>query len=244
MGGASTSSALVTATDPIALARQAIADCRARYRQVHDYTCSFLKRERIDGQLTPLHVMTMKVRTQPMSIYIQFQKPNRGREAIYVAGRNGGHVLAHDVGLGKVLAGTLSLDPRGARAMEDCLHPITEAGIGHLIDTVATHWASELSTAETQITFHPNARVGSHPSTMIESAHPHHRPGFLFHKVKLYIDHVHGLPIRFEAYDWPKHPGAVPELVEEYTYLNLKLNVGLTDADFDADNARYSFGRF
>ena len=64
---------------------------------------------------------------------------------------------------------------------------------------------------------------------MIESVHPRKHPHFLFHMVRLYIDHEHGLPIRFEAYDWPKHPGAGPELVEEYTYLNLRTNVGLRE---------------
>jgi len=40
------------------------------------------------------------------------------------------------------------------------------------------------------------------------------------------------------------HPGAAPELVEEYTYLDLRTDVGLTDRDFDPRNAAYSFGRF
>jgi hypothetical protein len=30
-------------------------------------------------------------------------------------------------------------------------------------------------------------------------------------------------------------------LVEEYTYANLKLNVNLTDADFDVRNPQYRF---
>jgi hypothetical protein len=33
-------------------------------------------------------------------------------------------------------------------------------------------------------------------------------------------------------------------LVEEYTYADLRLNVGLEDRDFDASNAEYAFGRF
>ena len=57
---------------------------------------------------------------------------------------------------------------------------------------------------------------------MIESVHPRTGPDFLYHMVQLYIDHEHGLPIRFEAYDWPKHPGAAPELIEEYTYMDLR----------------------
>ncbi len=34
---------------------------------------------------------------------------------------------------------------------------------------------------------------------------------------------------------------AAPELIEAYTYLNMKLNVGLTDADFDIHNPVYRF---
>lgn len=62
--------------------------------------------------------------------------------------------------------------------------------------------------------------------------------------MKVYIDHELGLPIRFEAYDWPKSAGAEPKLVEEYTYSDLKTDIGLGDADFDAANPHYAFGRF
>lgn len=230
--------------DPVAMAKQAIADCKGKYARVRDYTCTFVKRERIDGRLSPRHVMHMKARTNPSSIYLRFQTPNKGREAIYNAGRNSGRVQAHDVGIGKFLAGTMNLDPRGALAMEDCRHPITEAGIGVLIDTIARRWNDELTPEESRVTFQTNLRIGAHPCTMIEAIHPGRHPRFLFHKVRLYIDHEHGLPIRLEGYDWPEHPGAAPELVEEYTYLDVRINVGLSDHDFDANNRAYSFGRF
>jgi hypothetical protein len=232
------------AVEAIAQARKAVADCQERYRHVRDYMCTFIKRERIDERLTPPHIMMMKARTNPNSVYFKFQQPNRGREAIYVHGRNNGRVLAHDVGLGKLFGGTMHLDPHGMMAMEDNRHPVTEAGIGNLIESVARHWAVELSPGESILTFHNGARVGDRACTMIESIHPQRGSNFLFHKVKLYIDQEHGLPIRFEAYDWPRKLGAAPELVEEYTYLDLKLNVGLHDRDFDPANVQYSFGRF
>lgn len=233
------------AETPIDQALRMIAECKARFQEVSDYSCNFYKRERINGKLTELHVMSMKERTQPKSIYFKFQQPHRGREAIYVKGRNSGYVLAHDVGFTKFLAGTLQLDPKGARAMEDNRHPITEAGIGELIDNVEVRWASELNPKHSVINHYPEMQVGPHKSVaMIESIHPTRKPEFLFHKVRLYIDQEVGLPIRFEAYDWPKLPREAPELVEEYTYLNLKLNVGLKESDFDPANSMYSFGRF
>jgi len=231
------------APDPIAEARAAIASCRKTYAALKDYTCNFYKRERIDGQLSAHHHMLMKARTKPMSVYFKFVKPTPGREAIYVAGSHGGKVVVHDVGIGKLLAGTLKVDPRGSMGMDGNLHPITEAGIGHMIDTIGDAWDRELRAGESKVVMHPHAKVGNRSCRMIESIHPKKQPGFLFHMVKVYIDQEHNLPIRFEAYDWPKN-GRAAELVEEYTYSNLKLNTGLTARDFDPSNSSYSFGRF
>ncbi|WZO99022.1 DUF1571 domain-containing protein [Isosphaeraceae bacterium EP7] len=229
---------------PIEQARQLVAECKARFAKVSDYTCTFYKRERIGGDLTPLNVMTMKVRSSPWSIYFKFQRPNKGREALYVSGRHGNKVQAHDVGFGKLFAGTMSLDPHGSRAMSDNRHPITEAGIGSLIETVHASWGYGLHYGDTIVKIHPHSLVGERKCTMIETKHPTKYPRDLFYQVKLYIDQELGLPVRFEGYDWPKKKGQAPELLEEYTYADLKLNPGLHDSDFDASNAHYSFGRF
>jgi hypothetical protein len=228
---------------PIQRANRIVAECQDRYQSVSDYTCTFLKRERISGKLIPAHIMAMKVRTKPQSIYLRFQQPARGREAIYIAGRHGGKVLAHDVGFNKLLAGTLALEPTSSRAMAECRHPITEAGIGPLLETISRRWALELNPNESVVNFE-NMLVGEQHCLMIETTHPRQHASFLFYRVRLYIDKELGLPIRFEAYDWPKRKGADPELAEEYTYSDLKLNVGLSDVDFDVANGAYSFGRF
>ena len=233
-----------SADDSIARAKRAIAGCRARYATVRDYTCTFFKRESIDGKLSAQNVMAMKARTSPQSVYFKFYRPTPGREAIYVCGRHGGRILAHDVGMAKVVAGTMKLDPHGDFAMDGCRHPITEAGLGHLIETVAERWEVEMTPGQMVVSIHPEARVGDRSCTLIEAVHPTHRADYAFHKVRLFIDHEHGLPIRFEAYDWPKHPGAAPGLLEEYTYKDLAVNIGLRDRDFDPTNAQYSFGRF
>ncbi len=233
-----------TRLTPIGRALASIEECQTRYRDVRDYTCTFSKRERINGRMTPLHVLTMKVRTDPQSIYLKFRQPTAGREAIYIAGRYNGKVLAHDVGLNRLLAGTLHLDPNGGRAMEECRHPISEAGIGPLLKTLETRWASELDPSESVVVIRDRQSIGDRRCTMIETTHPQQQPDFLFYRVRLYIDDEIGLPIHFEAYDWPNSPEATAEMVEEYTYSDVKLNVGLTELDFDVSNRDYAFGRF
>jgi hypothetical protein len=51
------------------------------------------------------------------------------------------------------------------------------------------------------------------------------------------------VPIRYAAWTWPEKAGEEPPLLEEYTYVDMKLNVGLTDKDFDPDNSAYNFPR-
>jgi hypothetical protein len=225
-------------------AKSEMAACKERYEKIHDYTCVFHKRERIDGRLVTPHIMAMKTRTSPHSLYFKFVQPNRGREAIWDPNKNKGKVVAHDVGFGKLLAGTMILDPNGSMAMEENRHPITHAGIGHMIETVIERWNVELDPTESVVEIHPHAKVANRECTLIETTHPSRRAFFLFHRVKVYIDHEHGVPIRFEAYDWPKTAGEEAPLVEEYTYSDLKIDVGLSDIDFDPSNARYSYGRF
>ncbi len=41
------------------------------------------------------------------------------------------------------------------------------------------------------------------------------------------------------AYTWPEKPGDPPQLEESYTYVNLKINNGYTDLDFDPENPAY-----
>ncbi|WP_165222186.1 DUF1571 domain-containing protein [Aquisphaera insulae] len=235
---------IVRDDEPMIRALAIVRSCRDSFAKVRDYTCTFYKRELLRGRLSPLNVMNMKARTEPRSIYFKFEEPNRGREAIYVHGRNRGNVLVHEAGLVKLLAGTMEVAPTSARALQENRHPITDAGIGNLIDTVIRRWELELSPRETVLVFDPSVIEGGRRCLMVEALHPQKQPHFQFYKIRLFIDTLHNLPIRFEGYDWPAEAGGPAILAEEYAYGNLKLNVGLNDLDFDVANKEYAFGRF
>ena len=53
------------------------------------------------------------------------------------------------------------------------------------------------------------------------------------HRVVAYFETESKLPVRFEAYDAPKTPGAEGELIEMQAVVGVKLNVGLGERDFD-----------
>ena len=75
----------------------------------------------------------------------------------------------------------------------------------------------------------------------IEVTHPLARDVFRFHIARVFINDELKMPIRYESYDWPTEPGGEPELIEEYSYLDLKLNNGFTDKDFSPSNPDYQF---
>ena len=77
--------------------------------------------------------------------------------------------------------------------------------------------------------------------TLLEVVHPVQRPHFDFHIARIYIDDELRIPIRFASWEWPAVAGGSPQLLEEFTYLNIKLNVGLTDLDFDSGNPNYAY---
>lgn len=233
-----------TPLDPMTEAKSIVAEGRRRYEQIDTYSCLFTKRERLkSGRVVGPQVMEMKVRTQPRSVYFKFVKPHAGRECIWVDGGFDNKMLVHDVGLGKLLAGTLKIEPTSRMAMEENRHPITDAGIGFLLDELATRWDVEMKPGLIEVSIARNAQVGDRPCIMVESIHPEFSNEYLYHKVKVYFDQETYMPIRFEAYDWPNKKGKV-ELVEEYMYVDLVLDGNLDAGDFDPSNQEYSFGRF
>jgi hypothetical protein len=78
--------------------------------------------------------------------------------------------------------------------------------------------------------------------TVLNVRHPQQREPYEFYLAQVFIDDELQVPIRYVAYSWPKNEGEnTGPVLEEYTYLNLKLNVGLTEADFDSNNPNYNF---
>jgi hypothetical protein len=91
------------------------------------------------------------------------------------------------------------------------------------------------------VKYYVGAKVNDRVCTVIEVSHPVRRRDDGFYFARLFVDDELQLPIRYAAYDWPAQEEGQPRLVEEYTYLDLKLNVGLTDRDFDHRNESYGF---
>src|SRR5579883_2225546 len=214
-----------------------IHEAQQAYQNVRDYACLLIKRERINGVLPNADaVMEMKVRTQPFSVYLRFIQPRTeaGQEVCYVAGRNDGKMRVRPKGVLGSFAGFVSLDPNDPRARQTSKRSITEAGIGNMIERFARAWENErrqnLTTQVRVAEYEYNRRR----CTRVETIHPDNGNGhFLYYRDVVYFDKETHLPIRLEFYDWPRQAGDSGQLVEVYSFANMRLNVGLGDDVFN-----------
>ena len=212
-------------------------------KNVSDYSTTLVKRERVRGKVGETEYIFTKVRHNPFSVYMHFLGPadKKGREVIFIEGRNNGKMWAHTTGVQDKLVGTVSLDPAGLVAMEGERYPLTEVGLMNLVRRLAEVAEMDTKYGECDVKFLKGAKINSRVCTCIEVLHPVPRKNFRFHLARVFVDDTLNLPIRYEAYDWAKDAKGKPELIEEYTYLNLKVNPGLSDADFDIHNPSYHF---
>jgi hypothetical protein len=222
-------------------------------RDVTDYTATIVKRERIKGQLGNYEYMFAKIRNRkladgkivtPLSVYLKFLKPDdiKGREVVWVEGANNNKMRAHEGGLlGRTLP-SVWLDPHGALAMRGQLHPIDEIGIENLIVKLIERGEREKQYDECEVTFQKGAKINGRPCTVLSVRHPQPRDYFEFHLAQIFIDDEYNLPVRYAAFHWPtRKDDQTGPVLEEYTYLDVKLNAGLSDADFDSNNPNYGF---
>ncbi len=221
-------------------------------RSVADFTCILVKRERIDGRLMLHQYLQMKVRHEvapsrgivtPYSVYAHYLAPTRvkGREVLYVAGWNNGRIRVRKGG-GRFSYVQVNVDPTSSAALRESLYPITDVGISsvlrRLVERIEDDMVADPTGMNTRVQFYQHARVSGRECTHVRVLHPKRLPGFVFYLANVYVDNELHVPIRIEGHDWPASGSEAPELLEEYTFTKLRLNVGLTDADFRFESPR------
>ena len=242
------------ALEPVlAIARESLGHIRSK---VVDYRARMVKRERISGRLgdeSEMFIKVMKPKTDERSagnpegqkpnglhVYLRFESPAsvKGREAIWIDGRNGNKMIAHETGFLNLLRTELA--PDGTLAMIGNKYPITEIGLENLVSKLIEKGERDQKLGDCQVLLEAGHRVGDRECQLIQVTHPEKRDGYDFHVAQIFMDIERKIPLRYAAYLWPPS-GGEPPLEEEYTYLDLELNVGLTEEDFNPDNPEYAF---
>lgn len=216
---------------------------------VHDFTCILAKRERINGRLRDYEYLRTKVRrarvedgetTVPFSVYTEFLGPAklRGRKVVYVQGENDNKMVVRNGGR-RFRFVTVRISPDSDAAKRESRYPITELGLSNVVTRLVEQARDDIvadpAGKNTTVNFFRGAKIDNRSCTHIRVTHPEQSDAFDFHIANVYVDDELRVPIRVEGYGWPKTPDDEPLLLEEYTYMRLKLNVGLGDEDFSLD---------
>jgi hypothetical protein len=224
-------------------------------KNIDDYTATLIKQESIDGVVGEANEMFVKIQckhrhgrlddSQPMRVYLRFTGPPSvaGREVIWCEDLHEGKMIAHEAGLMGLL--TVRLDPTGLIAMRGQKYPISDIGLTNLLKKLIERGKADLDDPNVTVSITKNIEIDSVKCDLIQVRRsiPSGKVDD-FSLAEICVDLDRGFPIRYTAYGWPsdgKDENAKLPLLESYTYLNIKTNVGLTEADFDPANPDYQF---
>jgi hypothetical protein len=221
---------------PLDVPLRIIAEARKNYQQVNDYQCLLISQERVKGKLLPENVMQMSFRKSPFSVYMKWLAPKEdaGQEVSFVQGRNQNKMRVQ-VAPGKIGHGFgfMSIDVNDSRVMEHSRHSITEAGVGNLIERTAKAWEEDRKLGKTLVNI-AEYEYNKKRCYRVEVTHTQMHPSFYCYRNVLYFDKETWLPVRAESYDWPRQGGPEGgELLESFSYVDMRFNVGLTDQMFN-----------
>jgi len=201
------------------------SDIADSYSRIQTYQCRYEKEERAisNGEKQTIRVSFRK----PFNVRLDWLGDGGkiDQTAVYREGLNDGKVLARQYGLLGAIAGTLRLDPNEKLALSDSAHPITEIGIGLIIDRAKRDIASanislkfageEILLGRSAYRFEFTARKNEGLAGLADAR-----------RAVIWIDSEMKLPIKVEIYDGRNM------LLERHSFLDLRLNVSLPDKTF------------
>jgi len=242
---------LLPAVHPLMPAYQLALECLTHVRRdIRDYSCMVIRRERVNGALRDFEYMQAKVRHErsrqgqvviPFSVYLKFLKPGKlkGREVLFVDGAHDGNMIVRNGGTRFAFV-TTQVSPGSSLALRDNRYPITEFGVLNLLERLAEVAREDMAVSDDcEVRMLPEAKVNGRECLGLEVVHPGRDSRYRFHIARIFMDNELRIPIHYESFDWPREAGGEPVLLEQYTYTNIKLNNGFGDIDFDPANPAY-----
>jgi hypothetical protein len=205
------------------------------YAAVQDYTATFYKQERVKGRLQDQETMQLKFR-KPFGVYLRWVGGDfDGREVLYVRGWNDDKIRAHQGSFPDV---TVNLRPDSSLAMRGNRHPITKVGFGEVIKLMVRDARLSAVRPQDGVKYldHGESTVHGAPQPLHRGHHPglHYSP-YYAPRAKICFNVQTKMPTEISIWD------SENELIEQYSYADVRLNVGLGDADFDPENPDYNF---
>ncbi len=212
-------------------------------RDARDYTCTFVKQERIDGAITEEQEANIKFRAEPFSVVMDFTR-NAGlaNRVVYVKGK--WRDESADEGLrelavcqpGKGLSmfvKSIKQPIHGLLARKTSRRAIDEFGFRRALDLLIEYSQKAKDAGELELTFVGKTRFDGRDVWLVRRTLPYTGPGGAYpdRVANIYVDCERLVPVA--VYTYSDSAESPDQLLGKYEYRNVRFNVGLTDADFD-----------
>lgn len=216
---------------------------------VADYECLLVRREKVNGTVMEPEYLNAKVRrrqvdangnvTTPFTVYLKYLKPAsvKGRQVIYDESKSKEKIYVKEGGFKGKFIPAVWIKMSHPLVMKTCRHPMTDIGFENLTVLLlerSTEDNGNKADRDYTVKYEKSGwNLNKIDCNYLRADFLTQRPCNDASRIEVFIDKNRQIPIRYVAYDWPSAKGAKPDILEEYTYLNVKLNTGLTNKDFD-----------
>ncbi len=201
-----------------------------RYAEIRDYTGVWTMTRDELGTLIVLGHLPFKFR-RPFEVYLQV---NSTTAALYRRGWNAGRVRVRTTLAGLPVIG--DIDPEGYLAQRGHPYPITSFGLNQLVERTQQQLLNGWLQGELEERFLGVMSDDERLCYVFEFVFPNSQWRLYPHyRVVMYWDIARRLPIKLELFDWNDR------LAEGHAFRQLRLNVSLSDVDFQPTNPHYDF---
>jgi len=216
----------LAAEDHLRLLALALENYRDSYQ---DYTCTFIKQERINGQLRPAETVEVKYLEKPFCVSMRWMENAPIAERIlYVNGKHGGQMLVQPKGLLGKLVGTVKRSPDSADVRANTLRPVTAFGFRRMMESLREVYKLAADRREGSFRFNGYQQVAGRRALRLERVLPPEND-YPAATTLWYLDVEYLVPLALESYDWDGR------LICQYVFKDVRFNVGLTEDDFSPE---------
>lgn len=228
-------------TDPLAALKKARTQHR---RNVSDYACTFVKQEWLPSGMSREQEIETKFRAEPFSVMMHWiRNPGLAQRVIYVKNRwvdeDAGNPDEREQAVCRPIPPLDSLiksikQPiRGSRAKKASRRCIDEFGFERSFDLLIEYCELARSRNELHLEFKGDSEFDGRPTWVIRRELPYTRKGGPYPDriAEIHIDKKFKIPVAVYCY---ADDDMTPEkLLGKYEYRNVRMDIGLTDRDFD-----------
>lgn len=207
--------------------------CLKNYREkIHDYSCTFIKQEKIGGVVGKEQEIQVLFKESPFSVLMTWvRNAPQGDRVLFVEGKYNGKMLVRPASAFlRKLAPTVSRAVDGDDVLRTTLKPVNCFGIERAAKSLIEVYEQARAAGDLREEVGQDADVLGRKCLVLVRYLPD-KSDYPAYKTLVYIDQEYFLPIMIEGFGWNNSPTDT-DFVCRYLYKDLKFNRGLTDQDF------------